>query len=184
MQRPTLTTARLVLRPFTLADAPAIQRLAGDARVADTTLTVPHPYKDGMAEAWIEQHEPTHAAGAGVVFAVTEPSAGLVGALSLALERTHSRAELGYWIAVAHWGKGYATEAAIAAIAYGFDALGVNRIQAAYLPRNPASGRILEKVGMRLEGRRRQYYCKNGKFEDVIQYAILREDRERTRNEA
>ena len=182
--QPTLTTARLVLRPFTRADAPAVQRFIGDARVADTTLTIPHPYLDGMAEAWIEKIEPMHATGAGVVFAVTEPGAGLVGTLSLQLEPKHHRAELGYWIAVPHWGKGYATEAVVAAIAFGFDTLGVNRIEAAFMPRNAASGRVMDKAGMQLEGRQRQYFCKNGIFEDVIRYAILREDHERARGKA
>ncbi len=48
-----LVTSRLLLRPFTLDDAPSVQRLAGDVAVADTTDRVPHPYEDGMAEAWI-----------------------------------------------------------------------------------------------------------------------------------
>ena len=53
MPIPTLQTAQLVLRPFTLEDAPAVQRLAGAHEVASTTLTIPHPYEDGMAEEWI-----------------------------------------------------------------------------------------------------------------------------------
>ena len=53
---PTLTTARLVLRACTLADAPDIQRLAADRDIASTTLRIPHPYEEGMAEQWIATH--------------------------------------------------------------------------------------------------------------------------------
>jgi hypothetical protein len=55
-QQPTLETPRLVLRPFTLEDAPAVQRLAGAKEVAATMLAVPHPYEDGIAEQWISTH--------------------------------------------------------------------------------------------------------------------------------
>jgi ribosomal-protein-alanine N-acetyltransferase len=55
-ERPTLETARSVLRPFILADAPDVQRLAGERDVASTTRNIPHPYANGMAEQWIRTH--------------------------------------------------------------------------------------------------------------------------------
>jgi len=56
-ESPTLETTRLILRPFTVADAPDVQRLAGDREIASSTLNVPHPYEDGMAEQWIGTHQ-------------------------------------------------------------------------------------------------------------------------------
>jgi len=68
---PSLRTRRLVLRAFTLADAPLVQRLAGDRDLASITANIPHPYEDGMAEAWIATHQERFKQGAAVIFAIT-----------------------------------------------------------------------------------------------------------------
>jgi [ribosomal protein S5]-alanine N-acetyltransferase len=174
--QPTLRTGRLALRPFELTDAAVVQRLAGDREIADTTLTVPHPYRDGMAEAWIGTHRELWGKQDRAVFAVTSESDGVVGAIGLHLHLAHRRAELGYWIGRPFWNRGYATEAAQALIAYGFETLGLNRINASHLTRNPASGRVMTKAGMTLEGILRQHMVKWDIPEDVAEYAILRED--------
>lgn len=170
----SLETGRLLLRPFTLADAPAVQSLAGAVEIASTTLQVPHPYEDGMAEVWILTHAPAYEAGTQAVFAITERTGGLlVGATGLTIEPAHARAELGYWIGVPYWGRGYATEAARALLELGFERLGLHRIQATYLTRNPASGRVMQKLGMHPEGVLRQHVRKWGVFEDLAVYGIL-----------
>jgi RimJ/RimL family protein N-acetyltransferase len=111
-----------------------------------------------------------------VTLAITDSSGTLVGAISLRLELGHERAELGYWIGVPYWGRGYATEAAGAMVGYGFDELGLNRIHAHHLARNPASGRVLEKTGFTHEGLHRAHILKNGRFEDIHSFAVLRSD--------
>jgi RimJ/RimL family protein N-acetyltransferase len=174
---PSLQTERLVLRPFSLKDAPDVQRLAGDPAIADTTLNIPHPYEDGVAEAWISTHQPEFDEGKGVTFAITLRETGeLVGAIGLRLENRFNRAEMGYWIGKPYWGFGYCTEAAKAVIAYGFDDMELNKILAYYLIRNPASGRVMEKAGMSYEGHLRQHALKNGVYEDLKLYAILRDE--------
>jgi len=178
--QPMLHTERLVLRPFTPEDAPEVQRLAGVREVADTTLLVPHPYPDGAATAWIATHAAGWAARRSITYAITERAAGaLVGAIGLEVAAAHARGELGYWVALPCWGRGYATEAARELLAFGFDALGLNRIQAQYMTRNPASGRVLEKLGMRREGVHRQHVRRWDRFEDVAVCALLRADRPR-----
>lgn len=173
---PTLTTARLVLRPFALSDAADVQRLAGDFEVATTTLTIPHPYEDGVAETWIGTHAERWASARHLTLAITTAADGLVGAVGLQQRSPHRRAELGYWIAREFWGRGYATEAAAAVVAYGFRTLGLNKIDAHYLARNGASGRVMEKVGMTLEGTLRQHIVKWEEPEDVVMYGILASD--------
>lgn len=175
--QPTLTTARLVLRPFRLTDAARVQELAGSREVADTTLTIPHPYADGLAARWIATHEPRWRDGRSVVYAVTEGAGGaLVGAVGLQIEQTHGSAELGYWIARDAWNRGYATEAAGALIDFAFRTLDINRVEARHFVRNPTSGRVMQKLGMTLEGVHRQSLKKWGVFEDAARYAILRRE--------
>jgi RimJ/RimL family protein N-acetyltransferase len=184
-EEPTLHTERLVLRPFVVADAPAVHALVAAREVADTTLNIPHPYPDGAAAEWIATHAAASAAGAAATYAVTEsvrdqaglPAAGpLVGAVSLVVDRRHDNAELGYWIGVPFWGKGYCTEAARAVVRYGFEVLGLHRVHAMHFARNPASGRVMQKLGMRLEGCRREHVRKWDGFEDVALYGILVSD--------
>jgi len=174
--QPTLRTARLALRPFELTDAAAVQRLAGEREIADTTLTVPHPYLDGMAEAWIATHRELWEKQDHAIFAVTPPSDGVVGAIGLHLHLAHRRAELGYWIGRPFWNRGYATEAARALITFGFETLQLNRVHASHLTRNPASGRVMTKAGMTFEGILRQHIVKWDRPEDLAEYSILREE--------
>ena len=174
---PTLRTAQLTLRPFAVADAPRVKLLAGDRLVADTTGSIAHPYEDGMAEAWIGKHAAGFEAGKGVHWAVTRTEdSELLGAIGLTAAPPHRRAELGYWLGVLYWGHGYATEAGEAAVRYGFTEMGLARISAQIFPRNPASGRILQKLGMRQEGTLRRHYLKWDVLEDAVLYGVLREE--------
>jgi len=177
-KQPTLTTPRLILRPFTLADAPSVQRLAGEWAIADTTANIPHPYEDGVAEAWIRSHVEQFEHRTGVIFAITlKDTDELVGAISLfSLRAASNRAEMGYWIGVPFWNKGYCSEAAKALIRYGFDELGLNRVFAEHMARNPASGRVMEKAGMTYEGTLRQHVKKWDRYEDLKVYGILRSE--------
>jgi len=174
-ERPILETERLILRPFELADAKEVQRLAGAREVAATTQNLPHPYEDGMAEEWIGTHQEAFERGTGVTFAITTRADGrLIGAISLMGIRPAHQAELGYWVGKPYWNQGFCTEAARAVVAYGFQVLGLNRVHARHLSRNPASGRVMQKLGMRHEGRRRQHVQKWGTCEDLELYGLLR----------
>lgn len=175
--QPILTTERLLLRPFTQADAPDVQRLAGERDVASTTLNIPHPYPEGMAEAWINSHRENYNQGRLVTFAITRRAdEALLGAISLSPNSDHERAELGYWMGKPYWNQGYCTEAARAVVRYGFEAFKLNRIYASHLSRNPASGRVMQKIGMQYEGRFRQHLKKWGVLEDVEWYGLLRSE--------
>ncbi|MDH4110973.1 MAG: GNAT family N-acetyltransferase [Gammaproteobacteria bacterium] len=174
---PELETDRLVLRPFELTDAPAVQALAGARSIADVTLNVPHPYEDGMAEDWIAMHVPGFELGVLLPLAITlRGTAELAGAISLKIDPESNRAELGYWLGEPYWGRGYCSEAALAVLRYGFDELKLNRIHASHFARNPASGRVLQKIGMQHEGIARAHVRKWDGYEDLVLYGLLRDE--------
>lgn len=179
--QPELTTERLRLRSFVITDAEAVRALAGDQEVARNTLNIPHPYEREHAEDWITSHPGQLERREAVTYAVTRASDGaLVGAVGLILDSANDSAELGYWIGREYWGQGYATEAARAVVAWAFRFLGLNRIHASHFPRNPASGRVLVKLGMRHEGRLRQHVKKWGSYLDLERFGLLRAEFEET----
>jgi RimJ/RimL family protein N-acetyltransferase len=177
MPSPSLDSQRLRLRAFDVADAADVRRLAGDRAIADTTLNVPHPYEPGMAEEWIESHEGLFTERKAVICAITLRHSGeLIGAIGLTLHPESRRAELGYWVGRAFWRNGYATEAACALMRWAFETLDVDRIYATHLTRNPASGRVMEKLGMRREGVLRRHVRKWDQGEDIAIWGVLREE--------
>lgn len=173
--QPSLTTDRLILRPFVPADAPVVQRLAGNPLIAAASTAIPHPYPDGLAEQWIATHAQSFDTMQSVVFAVTRKDDGeLLGAISLLdITLEHQRAEMGYWINVDHWSQGYCTEAAKALMVFARDMIGTTRIVARCLARNRASAKVIEKCGLLLEGHLPKHVLKNNVFEDVLQYGIV-----------
>jgi RimJ/RimL family protein N-acetyltransferase len=172
-----LKSERLLLRSFEVPDIPEIVRLAGAREVAATTLRIPHPYREADAHEFLRDASQSLEKGEGVVFAITiAQTRELCGGIGLQLEASHARAELGYWIAVPFWGRGYCTEAAKRVAGYGFDELRLHRIFAQTFSGNAASRRVLEKLGMRQEGTLRQHVQKWGALVDVDCYGVLREE--------
>jgi RimJ/RimL family protein N-acetyltransferase len=172
-----LRTARLLLRSLVREDVPAFVRLAGAKEIAATTIQIPHPYAEDDARSFLAKASEDFLAGRSVSFAISVlPGDELCGAVGLHLADEHKRAELGYWIGAPFWGRGYATEAAMAAVALGFETLRLNRIYAQHFAGNTASQRVLEKIGMRHEGRSRQHIQKWNRFVDVENYGLLAEE--------
>lgn len=175
--QPTLETERLILRPLENGDAARIQELAGEREIAANTLAIPHPYTIKDARWWIKDQRKFFARGERVDFVMTRKEDSiLVGAIGLGIDRESRRGELGYWVGKPYWNLGYASEAARTVLRYGFEVLGLNRIQAWHFKRNPASGRVLEKAGMTREGCLRQHVLKWGVFEDQVAYGIPRDE--------
>jgi RimJ/RimL family protein N-acetyltransferase len=141
-----LKTARLVLRAPRRADANAIARLAGDRRVAENTARVPHPYRIADAEQFIAA---VNRLDGEATFVITLDGV-LIGACGV--NPRGGEPEIGYWLGVPYWGKGYATEAARAVVDHAFGELGFEALQAGARVSNPASRRVLEKCGFQWTG--------------------------------
>ena len=141
---------------------------------------LPHPYEHGAAEEWITSLQQSYEAGKLADFAVVlEAEDVLVGSIGLEIEAAHRHARLGYWLGTPDWNRGYATEAVSAVLAYGFTHLNLHRIYAPHFLNNPASVRVLQKVGMTFEGRMREHYVRFGQFVDVELYGMLKQDFDR-----
>lgn len=142
-------TPRLLLRPGWIDDAPALARAVGDEAIARNTARIPWPYSVADAEKYLGQAKDAHAPEL-LVFARTSGAPRLVGGVGLSRDdRGH---ELGYWIARPYWGLGFATEAARALLRAARGSLRLRRIVSAHFADNPASGRVLRKLGFRPTG--------------------------------
>ncbi|WP_199336950.1 GNAT family N-acetyltransferase [Oscillatoria sp. FACHB-1407] len=160
-----------------LDDAPIVQQLAGDRDIAAMTLSIPHPYPLHVAEEWIKTHAARFEQGTEVNYAIVLQNQNrLCGAIGLGIDPVNRHAELGYWIGKPNWGKGICTEAGEAILQYGFEQLELHRIHSTHFACNPASGRVMQKIGMHQEGYRPQYFLKWGEFKDIVQYGIVKRD--------
>jgi ribosomal-protein-alanine N-acetyltransferase len=153
--------------------------MAGAREIADTTVSIPHPYDLDHALAWIGHQRRESVRGRATNFAIRLlPDSPLIGCAGLRdIDREHLQAELGFWIGREWWGNGYAREAGAEVLRFGFEDLGLNRICAHHMARNPAAGRVLLHIGMQREGLLRERVRKWGVYEDVVLYAMLRADR-------
>ncbi|KTT68437.1 GNAT family N-acetyltransferase [Sphingomonas sanguinis] len=147
--RPDLATERLSLRRPDDRDVEAIIGVVGDWDVARRLARVPHPYGRADARFFLDHVVPTE-----WLWAITlHGSDTLLGAIGLTPEKGDDSAELGYWLSPSHWGRGIATEAGSAVIAFGFERLGLSLVTSGYFEDNPASGRVLHKLGFVETGR-------------------------------
>ncbi len=144
---PVLETERLTLRAPRLADAKTVAMLASDRRIAENTARIPHPYKMEDAEGFITG---ANKAGGECVYLITKHNGAVVGACGIVTQ--DDAPELGYWLGVEYWGKGYATEALHALVDYAFTDLAHDALHAGARVTNPASRRVLEKCGFQWTG--------------------------------
>jgi len=179
MRQPPITTERLLLRAFSDDDAGRLAALGGARRIADTTISVPHPYSIEQAAADIGRFNDDWDVGRAIHFAIApagEPDA-FVGYIAVKdISEEHAIGELSFWIDESAAGRGFVTEAGSAVIRFAFDRLSLNRVYAHHMVRNAASAGVLARLGMRPEGRLRQRVRKWGVFEDVSVAAILKSD--------
>jgi len=148
---PVLETKRLVLRAPRLGDVKTLAALANDRRIAENTARIPHPYRPGDAEEFIVSAN----RGNDIAFLIAQrngqKSDQVIGACGFSQLDRHPP-EIGYWLGVKHWGKGYATEAVRAMIDHAFTDLDCEALQSAVRVTNPASRRVLEKCGFQWTG--------------------------------
>lgn len=171
-----LKLTRCTIRPWQHGDEASLAQHANNRNVwRNLRNTFPHPYTLKNAEEWI-QHASTANPLTNFAIVVEGAAVGGIG-LMLKDEVYRRTAELGYWLGEKFWGRGIITEAVAAMTEYAFANFDICRIQASVYEWNPASMRVLEKAGYRLEARLRKSITKDGATIDEMIYAIMRPDR-------
>lgn len=181
----TLRTPRLILRAVAPEDAPSIAVVCAPKEVAMNTLKTPHPYTLDDAYAFLGRVADGVAKNELYSWGITLADAPdrYIGTFGLHPNWEHRHAEVGYIIAMPEWGRGYATEAVRAVIAFAFERTPLVRLHAGYYTRNPASGRVLEKCGFVPEGVRPRMYERFGEWIDLALMRLFREDWARARQQ-
>jgi len=152
-------TERLIARQWTLDDAEAAFRLYGDPEVVRFLGGMqPIPTVEKVREYLAKVLDRYAGTSMGMWPTIERESGDLVGAVLLKPLPEHTEIEVGWHLARAHWGKGYATESARAAIDYGFDQLGLSTIYAVVIPENTRSVAVARRLGMEELGRSSEYY--------------------------
>lgn len=173
-----IETSRLLLRRFRMEDAPAIYKnWASDPQVADRLSWNLHRSVDDsvtLLNGWLAHYDNDEY----YRWAITlKPDTEPIGNITVVRSDNDIRmVHIGYYVGRAWWGLGIASEALSALIRFFFEEVGMNRIEARHDVKNPASGKVMEKCGMTLEGTKRQAEFTKGVLLDCAEYAILAED--------
>ncbi|HPP74099.1 MAG TPA: GNAT family N-acetyltransferase [Armatimonadota bacterium] len=168
----------MIIRPISRRDAPMLYPLINDPGIAANMLSLPHPYPANVLVPWIlkcrESMEKRERFELTMVLKETGQAIGVCSLSRISWE--HMNAELGYWLGRPYWGKGYMTEAVTRLVSAGFEVLGLERIYARCFATNPASARVLEKAGLKFEGKGRHEIKKDDRFIDMLHFGLIRAD--------
>ncbi|WP_300626881.1 GNAT family protein [Pseudomonas sp.] len=177
---PHLLTPRLLLQALEAEQAETLFKLANGPNIADNTANVPSPYTLETAQAFIDGMQEKYRVGDLLSLGMQARASGeLIGIVSLRLNARHNHGHLGGWVAAHCRNQGYAAEAATAVMDFGFAELGLHRVGSQCFGRNKESARVMQKIGLRYEGCMREAFLKNGVYEDLLGFAIVRDDWER-----
>ena len=173
---PVVETERLLLRPFSLSDEAAVFALASDPAVARFVRFEAHR-TPADTRAFLQTVLEHYALGELLSWAIVRREDDqLIGSCGFVSEnKKRNLAEIGYWLGKPYWGKGYAVEAARALVRFGFEQMNLQRVEAKCFVQNRAAQRVIEKLGMKFEGRERREMIK-GIYPELLLYSILRQE--------
>ncbi len=174
---PTIETERLLLRKITLNDASDMFEYASNPEVSEYTMWSTHVSIEDtkyFLKSLTKMYKRKELVDWGIVHKAEKKFIGTCGFVEWSM--THNRAEIGYALSARYWGEGYMSEAVNAIIEFGFREMLLNRIVGRCKVDNIASARVMEKVGMQLEGILRQQLFVKGRYWDLKIYSLLREE--------
>jgi [ribosomal protein S5]-alanine N-acetyltransferase len=175
----TITTKRLVLRPFIKEDLDKLISLGSERKIEESIVSIPTPHTEEVAESWIDNHarECEHGSGFHFAIAKVEDDSELMGYIALNhVDRGNEEGQISFWIGEEFTNHGYTTEATKAVVEFGFSTLGLNRLVAYHMIHNVAASCILTKAGMSQEGQLRQRVRRRNTFHDVYVWSIIQSE--------
>ncbi len=174
---PVLKSNRFVMRQLKKQDLGQLVIRCNNVNISKQTYNLPFPYTESFAESRLVFIGDGFLKGERIVWLITEKNSGIiVGEMGLHLLQEHQTAELGYWIAEEFWGKGIATEVLACVMDFGFGEMGLHKIFATHFGNNPASGKVMQKCGMKHEGVLRSHVISRGEFKDLVQFGLLQSE--------
>ena len=177
LYNPSLETERLILRKLRISDDRDIFEYAKVPEVSRYVTREPHKSIED-ARAFINWNLERYNKGEIGEWAIELKETGrVIGSIGFVeLDKVNFCGTVGYALSKEYWGKGIMTEAVKRIIRFAFEEMGLNRVEAVHIPENEASGRVMQKAGMLYEGLLRQRMFAKGRFWDLKQYAILKND--------
>lgn len=174
---PTLETERLILRPMRVSDAKDMYHYAKRSDVTTYLLWSPHP-SQSYTEEYLRYIEKRYRLGEFYDWAVVDRQSGrMIGTCGFTrLDFPHNVGEIGYVLSPDFHGRGLGTEAASRVLRFGFEVLGLHRIEVKFMQGNEASLHVAEKLGMTFEGYRRDAMLVKGRYRTIGMSAILAEE--------
>lgn len=170
-------TKRLFLTPFIQKDCSHFAKLASHPEVQAVDICFYGEVSIEYVEELISYYETSWKKNTALFFGIRlKKCQSLIGSISLQLNPSFKRAELGYWLGRDYWGQGYCTEAATEVVKFAFVQLDYHRVYAQHLSHNPASGRVMRKIGMSYEGRLRDHIYRDGRYYDMLQFGVLKKE--------
>lgn len=174
---PELVTKRLKLNQLSWKDTPTIVEYAGNKKIADYTLNIPHPYQEEDAIFWINAANQGFKKKIQYTFAIRlKEEEKFIGGIGLKVNLRFNSAELGYWIAELFWNKGYATEAVQTILKFAFEEANINKVVATHLTNNVASGKVMIKNRMIQEGELKDHIYKENNYQSLVQYRLTKSE--------
>jgi [ribosomal protein S5]-alanine N-acetyltransferase len=173
---PPLADDEVVLRPWTLADVPAVTAACRDPEISRWTV-IPRDYTERHATDFIASRDSERAAGRELSLAVVDHDGALLGAIGMStFDWADYKGEIGYWMAREARGRGLGTRALRLLSRWAIDGLGLERVELMANPANEASQRLAARAGFTPEGTLRRYRTRQGEREDLIMFSLLPED--------
>ena len=174
---PGLTTPDLTLSLVGPGDIPDFLPLVGNWEVARYTSRIPYPYSQADGEGYVAFVADAWHRNGSLECALRDRKDGtFVGIAALTMGDDPTEADLGYWIGLPYWGRGYATQASHALIRHGFTAMGLDRILSTVIRENTASSHVLEKVGLHRTGEGETYFPARDRRYPVYLFGLTREN--------